>query len=621
MPRGRPPHASEVMLGAVANTTTSVAYAPDEMLVSLAVGGLAGFALAPWAGLAIAVTLSLLVVSLHYARRAGTRDVALITTRLGRPASALAAAALLLDYLLVIAVSVSAAAGFLLAGLPALHGHRLVVALLLLAVLLVGHGVDHRLRRRLLVVGVWAYGSVLALLVLVGGAQWAGGALPPAPSAGLEPAEQALWATGALGGGLLLLRAVAAGSVALAGVETLGSAPRRARPGGQAGPWRAPAAVWGLLSLTGLVGVLVLARVSDVRFVADPARQLLRDGAPVGTGYHQDPVIGQVTQVVFHEVPTLAALAALIIAAVLALAAGSALGRLPVLAADLVDQGWLPRPQRHSTRRLRGDWVAAPLVALLLVGSGAGTARLVPLYLVAVLVLLGLLQAAAQREWSGRLTELREPRARRYAVRARAATSAGLALTFVLLAVVAVSRFLDGVWLVLGVLLLVSVMMGAVNTHYRQSEEALVTTASDAERPVPPRVHSLVLVSRLDRATMRALAYARAARPARLEALCVPGGPAAAEELRRAWQGAALPVPLVELAGATSSAVVEHVERVRQEQPRALLMVYLPQVATARRWQRLLHDRGLARLSRRLARVPRTVVVPVIWQLPEQEAS
>jgi hypothetical protein len=202
--------------------------------------------------------------------------------------------------------------------------------------------------------------------------------------------------------------------------------------------------------------------------------------------------------------------------------------------------------------------------------------------------------------------------------RSRAINAFGFVMTAVVLLIVLVTKFGHGAWITLLLMGVLFVTMRAIRVHYQQVARDLVVADPSASRALPSRVHGIVLVSKVHEATMRAVAYARATRPSRLEAVTVDIDPEETAALRRAWEELDLPVPLTVLDSPfreITRPVVDYVRSVRRASPRDLVVVFVPEYVVSRWWEQALHNQSALRLKSRLLFTPGVVLASVPFQL------
>jgi len=622
--RGAPTLPKRVALPVFASDAlSSVAYAPDEILLTLALAGVGAVTLSPWVGLAVLVVLVTVVASYRQNVRAypsGGGDYEVVTTNLGPRAGVAAGSALLVDYVLTVAVSASAAAHYVSAAAPVLGGREeaLAAGLVVLVTLASLRGASTGGRGFALV--TYLFMLAVGLVAVVGGVRHLTGTLRPAESAAWEVVPQAGDGLVGVAGALLVLRAFASGCAALTGVEAISNnVPAFREPKS-----RNAAATLGVLGAVGVVllgSTILLARATGVRYVEDPATQLRIDGAPPPEGFRQVPVLGQIARTVLDGAPWLAVVVTLVIALILVLAANTAFTGFPVLASILAKDGYLPRQLRTRGDRLvySNGILTLGLGALALVlVLDASVTRLIQLYIVGVFLSFTLGQLGMVRHWSRALRTEPEGRERVRMARARVVNAVGLGMTGTVLLVVLVTKFTHGAWITVLAMLAVAGVMTWVHRYYERVTAELAIDPDPAEqRALPSRVHAIVLVSRLHKPTLRAISYARATRPSVLEAVTVALDQEEVASLLEQWEALDLPVPLKVIDSPyreLARPFVGYVRSVRREGPRDVVVVYVPEYAVRRWWERLLHNQSTLRIKMALALVPGVVVAAVPWQ-------
>jgi amino acid transporter len=599
---------------------SSVAYAPAQILMALSAAGGAAYGYAPWVAVGVVLVLLMVVASYRQtvcAYPSGGGDYEVASRNLGGRAGLLVASALLVDYLLTVAVSISAAVDNLGAIVPPVAERRTAVAVaaigLLVAINLRG------VRPRGLVAALPTYAFLAGTLALVGWGLWriAG------RGEQLRAASADLTVTGGvvLGGGLtglalvvLLARAFSSGSVALTGMQTLANQVPAFQPPKSRNAATALLTV-GLISGGLLLAVVALARLTGVQYVERPGTQI----AGAGPGYVQPPVTAQLAETVFDGVPAVGYLVLAATVLVLTLAANTTFGGFPGLGAVLASDRYLPR-QLHT----RGDRLAFSNGVLLL-GAGAtvlvvafqaDVVTLIHLYIVGVFVALTLSQLGMVRHWNRVLRTERDQPARRRINRSRLTNGFGAALTGVVLAVILVAKFNRGAWISVAMMVVLYLLMRGIRRHYDQVAAEL---APLGQRPVlPARNHAIVLVSQLHQPTMRALAYAKATRPDTLTAVTVNVDSADTQLLLAEWEGRGLGVPLTVVDSPyreITRPIIDYVRSVRRSSPRDVVTVFFPEYVVGRWWENLLHNQSVLRLRSRLRFEPGVMVTSVPWQL------
>ncbi len=435
---------------------SSVAYAPDEIFLTLAFAGSAAYIASPWVGVFVAFVMGVVVMSYRqnvHAYPSGGGDYEVATTNLGVPAGLGVASALLVDYVLTVAVSVSSGAQYASSAIPALREHEatfaVVVVVLLTAVNLRG------VRESGTALAVPTYAFMVAILGMAayGWYRLVAGTLPAVESSELTVVPLPDYEQGMIGLGwaFLLLRAFSSGCAALTGVEAISNGvPAFRRPKSRNAA--TTLAMLGAIAVVMMLSMIVLAQKMHIRYVEEPATQLLRDGVPVGPDYEQNPVIGQIARALFADVPVIFYFVAAVTGLILVLAANTAFNGFPVLGSILARDNLLPR-QLHT----RGDrlafsngilTLAAGAIALIL-AFDAEVTKLIQLYIVGVFIAFTLSQAGMVRHWTALLRTETEPAVRRRMIRSRAVNAVGVSVTGLVLIIVMITKFVHGAYLAL----------------------------------------------------------------------------------------------------------------------------------------------------------------------------
>ena len=604
---------------------SSVAYAPDEILLTLALAGTTALVVSPWVGLAVVTVMLVVVLSYRqnvHAYPSGGGDYEVVTTNLGSTAGVTVASALLVDYVLTVAVSISSGAQYLASAVPLLAGHEVAVAVSVITVLAIVNLRGVRESGTAFAIPTYLYMAVLGLLVAAGAVRELTGTLGEAPSAALDLSTAGHYDAGLTGlaGAFLVLRAFSSGCAALTGIEAISNGvPAFERPKSRNAA--TTLLLLGGIAATMLLGVVWLAVRTGVKYVEDPATQLLAGGVPVGDSYQQQPSIVQLAQTVFDGAGPLIVLTAAVTGLILLLAANTAFNGFPLLASVLARDGFLPKQLHSRGDRLaysNGIIVLAVGAIVLVVAFDAQVTRLIQLYIVGVFISFTLSQLGMIRHWSRHLRTETDRAARSTMIRARVINTVGLAMTGTVLVVVIITKFTHGAWITLLIMALFFAVMNAIRRHYEGIAEDLAMDDYSAATALPSRVHALVLVSKVHEPTLRAVSYARATRPSSLEALTVDIDHDATIALRQAWLAARVPVPLTVLATPyreITRPIMEYVRAVRRSSPRDVVVVYVPEYVVSHWWERLLHNQTALWLKSRLLFTPGVVIASVPFHL------
>ncbi|MHA7281242.1 APC family permease [Arthrobacter sp. MDT2-2] len=614
-----------------ASALSSVAYAPDEILLTLALAGVASVAISPWVGLAVIAVLLVVVASYRQAVRAypsGGGDYEIAKRNIGPIAGTTVASALMIDYLLTVAVSVSAAAQYLVSLAPALEDLRIALAVVGVAVLVLLNlrGITRGVRARAVV--TYAFLAGILALCATGTVQALSGTLAPAPSAQFEIVPDAALDAGLVGlaGALLILRAFSAGAAALTGLEgPVSNVPRFEAPQGRNAA--TTLLILGVVSSAMLAGVLYLANATRVHVVQDPAAQLLLDGRPVPDDYIQAPVVSQLARTVFDAGSPAFYLVVVATALVLMLAGHAAFNGFPVLASILATDGYLPRQLRTRGDRLtfsNGILALGLGAVVLILVFRADVTALVQLYIVGVFVSFTGGQLGLILHWS-RVLHSTVGKQDRWKVRkSRAINTLGFGLTAAVLAVILVTKFGHGAWIAVLAMAILFAVMRSIKKHYDAVDEELAIDDAVRLRALPSRVHAVILVSHVRKPVLRALAFARASRPSRLDAITVDVDPEQTRRTLADWEKHEIPVPITVLASPyrdTITPILEYIRMIRRDAPRDLIVVYIPEYVVGKWWEQLVHNQTALRIKTRLHFVPGVMVASVPWQLASSDAA
>jgi amino acid transporter len=602
---------------------SSVAYATQEVLVVLTLGGLAYLYLTPYLAAGVVVLLTVVVLSyrqLVHAYPSGGGDYQVASQNLGRRSGVVVASALLVDYVLTVAVSVSAGVDNIISAFTGLADHRIALALGFVAFLTAMslRGVRESGR----IFAVPTYGFLLGILTMIayGVFQAATGDAPQAESAALEllPEEGGVGLTG-LAFVFFALRAFASGCTALTGVEVIANGvPAFRKPKSRNAA--TTLALMGGLAMTMFVGITTLAILTDVRYVETPEEQL----GGFAEGDVQRSVIAQVSAAVFGDGTFPFFYVQAMTAGILILAANTAFNGFPLLGSILAQDRYLPRQLHTRGDRLvysNGILLLATFAGLLIVVFEANVTRLIQLYIIGVFTAFTFGQAGMVRHWNGVLAgPALDPARRSKALRSRAINAVGCSLTGTVLIIVTVTKFTRGAYIVLLAMPVLYVLMRAIHRHYEQVAEEL--EPEDEVLPLPSRNHAIVLVSKVHAPTLRALSYARATRPHDVTALSVAVDPEESRLLQEQWDRRELPVPLTIIDSPyreITRPILDYVRDIRLQSPRDVVTVYIPEYVVGRWWEQLLHNQSALRLKGRLLFQPGVMVTSVPYQLRSSE--
>lgn len=606
---------------------SSVAYATQEILLVLTLGGLAYLYLAPWAAAAVVVLLAVVVASYRQVVRAypsGGGSYAVASRNLGPGAGLAVASALMVDYVMTVAVSVAAGVDNIISAVPALGPYRVAVNLGFVALLTAMNLRGVRESGRLFAVPAYLFVAGVLSMVVIGLLQTAFGHAPVAESAGwqihAEPGEAGLTGMALV---LLALRAFASGCTALTGVEAISNGVPAFKPPKSRNA-ATTMAVMGGLSISMFAGITALALIADVRYAEDTC-QLVGFPGDCATG-SQRTVIAQLAAAVFGGTDTvmffyIQAATAL----VLILAANTAFNGFPMLAAILAEHRYLPRQLHTRGDRLafsNGIVILAVVAGTLIFAFDGSVTRLVQLYILGVFTSFTLSQAGMVRHWNGELARVTDSAQRRQIHRSRAINAVGGCLTALVLVVVLVTKFTHGAYLVVIAMPVLFAMMRGIRRHYDRVARELRPKPGGIV--LPHRTHAVVLVSQLHQPTLRALGYAKVTRPDTLTALTADVSEQEVSVLRAEWEERRIPVPLTVVSSPyrdITGSVLEYIARLHREHPQDLIAVYIPEYVVGHWWEHLLHNQSALRLKARLLFQRGVMVTSVPWQLDSSDRA
>ncbi|MGZ4794749.1 MAG: APC family permease [Acidimicrobiia bacterium] len=576
---------------------SSTAYATEEILFVTALGtsslALGLNSMIP-ISIAVAIILAIVITSYRqtiFAYPSGGGSYVVSRENLGEIPSLVAGASLLVDYILTVAVSISAGVAAIVS-IPALRDfadYRVQICLLLIALITIANLRGIKESGRIFAVPTYIYIVTLTALVGYGLYRVYFGHIGHVPFN-----RQEFDGTRAVGGTLgvfLLLKGFSSGAVALTGVEAISNGvPAFRRPESKNA---ATTLMWmGIILGSLFFGVSVLAHHVH----------------PYPS--HDQTVFSQMGLLVFGDGPIYVVLQ-IATAAILTLAANTAYADFPRLSSIIAHDRYLPRQLANRGDRLvfsNGVLVLAGAAALLIIAFGGLTNLLIPLYAVGVFASFTLSQTGMVRHHQ----KEREPRWKLNSV----VNGVGAATTFVILIVIASTKFTNGAWVVIVVIPFIILLFKSIHTHYARVEEGL--TAEVGYRPRPMNHTVVVLVGSVHRGVLEALAYAKSMRPTRLLAVTVVSDEDEQEKIARDWSHFGIDVPLEivfspyrELA----RPVLRFVDELDAQHANDIVTVVIPEFVVGSWWGQLLHNQSALFLKGRLLFRKGTVVTSVPYHV------
>ena len=598
---------------------SSVSYATEEVLLALGAGGVAYLTSTPW--IAAGVVLLFMVITASYRQTVreypqGGGDYTVAHENVSKNAGLVAASALMIDYVLTVAVSISAGVYAIASAFPDSQfatDHRVGIALgfITFITLMNLRGV----KEAGTFFAIPTYGFVIGIMgmLVVGLFKVATGVEMQAQSATLDLPHGEFVGLASV---FLLLRAFSSGCTALTGVEAIANGvPAFKKP--QSENAAKTLLMMSTIAITMFVGITTLAMATDARVNPDH-----------GGGEALPSVVSQIAAAVFGGKTVPFYYVQFFTAAILVLAANTAYQDFPRLASILAQDRYLPRQLHNRGDRLvfsNGVVALAGFAALLVIAFDAEVTRLIQLYIVGVFVSFTLGQGGMVLRWTRKLRAADlTPEVRGQMQRARAINAVGSATTAVVLVIVLFSKFTHGAWIVVVAMPILFLIMKAISAHYARVAKELRHAST---RPVLfARNHAVVLVSQVHNPTLRALNYAKSIKAHTLTALYVEVDEAESKKLQDEWERAGIDVPLKVIASPyreITKPVLDYIRRLRQEAgDRDVVTVIIPEYVVGKWWEQLLHNQSALRIKAFLLFQPGVMVTSVPWHLssaPEPE--
>ena len=570
---------------------SSVAYATEEILRVLTIGGAAALSLVTPIGAVIALTLAVVAFSYRQTIHAypnGGGAYIVSKDNLGRVPSLIAAASLLIDYVLTVAVSVAAGVAAVTSAFPQWSPYRVELSLGFVAILMVGNLRGVRESARIFAVPTYFFIVSVLSMIGVGALRYSLGMLSPADAA--TAAANTLPATGMLTT-FALLTAFSNGCTAMTGVEAVSNGVPAFTPP-ESRNAAATLVTMAMLAITMFMGITLLAHAYGV------------------VPNDVDTVISQVARRTFGSGTILYFAVQAATMLILVLAANTAYADFPRLSSIVARDKFLPRQFMNQGDRLafsNGILILSALAGLLLAVFGGDTHALIPLYMIGVFVSFTLSQAGMVVHWR---------RARGAGWKTSAAINGfGALVTGVVLLIVAATKAAEGAWIII---LMIPILVGIFDITRRHYDHVASELTLRGWHPEPIGQHVVIVpIGGIQRAVVKALRYARTLSPD-VRALYVEIDPGATAPLRQQWtewgQGADL-VVLESPYRSLMEPLLEYIEAIQRADPAGYVTVILPEFVPERLWQHLLHNQHALLIKGALLFKPNVVVTSVPFHL------
>jgi amino acid transporter len=580
---------------------SSSAYATEEILLVLLLAGTAAFT---WSvPVALAIVALIIIVSLSYTQVIrgypnGGGSYAVARENLGTIPSLVAGSSLVVDYTLTVAVSTAAGVAAIVSAIPELHDARVPLALASVGVLTLGNLRGIRESGTLFAVPAYFFVASVSIMLVTGVVRLALGhdVTAGVPSETIEEGTQAVTL-------FLVLRAFSSGAAALTGIEAISNGVPTFKP---------PEARNANITLG------IMATILAIFFIGITFLGYQLDAVPS----EKVTVIAQVADGVFNGGPMfyVVQLATMLI---LLLAANTSFAGLPSLGSVMAKDRFLPHQFAYRGDRLAFSYGIVFLGAAsmgLLVIFGADTHRLIPLYAVGVFIGFTLSQAGMVRHWLGDSS--------RSARLSLAINVVGVIATGLVTVIIAATKFVDGAWLTLAAIALLTFFFSRIHGHYAHVEKLLKVGAAPLGPPAPQRSMApgtdgyrgrpvILPVDQVNQATLRALDYARTISD-RVTAVHITDELEAGERLRAEWEAVVPDTPFVPVESPYRSFItpmVNYIDEIDRVDPGAYITVVLPEYIPAHFWEGILHNQSSVHLKNALRARPNTIIISVPYHL------
>ncbi len=597
---------------------SSVAYGPQEMLMILTLGGAAMLSFAPWIAAMVVLLLTVIVLSYRKvvaAYPSGGGDYEVAKKNIGEKSALVVASALLLDYVMTVAVSIASGVDNLISAFPMLNDFRVELAIgfivFLCAINLRGvreSGAAFAVPTYLFIASVFIMFGVGIFRILSG------------ESITAVSAEYSVHAIENVQAGglifvLLLLRGFASGSAALTGIEAIANGVPAFRVP-KIKNAQTTMSLMGITAITMLVGIVSFALISGVRYI-ESAEQLSGVQREAFLSAPQPSVIAQLGLAIFGDGNIMFFILQGATAAVLLLAANTAFNGFPLLSSVLAKDGYAPKALLTRGDRLvfSNGMISLTLAAVAIeLIYQANVSALIQLYVLGVFTSFTIGQIGMLRHWKRGKADgsisAKEARS------GRLINGFGATMTASVLVIVTLTKFTHGAWLVFIIMPVLYWVMYNTGRYYKtiNNEIALdenTKFGSDGD-------YAVVLMDKLSKPQLKALDYAISVKHDKLDVIHIASDPERAEAFKQEWKAFGMKVPLKIIESPYrefSAPLIEYLENHRERYGRERIAVYMPKLIVGHWWEHIFHNHRANRISRRLMFVHGTMLVTVPWRL------
>jgi amino acid transporter len=596
---------------------SSVAYAPQELLMILMLGGLSFLSFAPGVALVVVILLIVVVVSFRQLIKAypsGGGDYEVAHKNLGEKAGLVVASALLVDYVMTVAVSVASGVDNIISAFPALNNVRVELAVFFIVLLAAVNLRGVRESSKAFALPTYIFVGSVFVMVVVALARTALGHPPIAESAGYGVHADQLSQAAFI---LLLLRAFSSGCSALTGVEAISNGVPAFRTPKIKNAQKTLVYMM-VIAIVLFVGLISVALISRVHYAEVPCDLI---GWKDCASQPQRSLIAQIASSVFgnNSIPFFIIQATT--AAVLLLAANTAFNGFPLLASVLARDKYAPKSLQTRGDRLiysNGVIVLSLAAAVIVIVFRASVTNLIQLYIIGVFVSFTLGQVGMVVHWT-KLLRIRSSD-RGSVLRSRGINAVGAVMTFVVLIVVTITKFTHGAYIVFIIMPILYVLLLGINRYYRDVDKEIEPDPTTTFGALGD--HAVVLVGRMQKPVLKALDYAIAAKHSSIEAVHVSIDDAETAKLEMQWIDQNIEIPLRVIASPyrdISMPLIRYLKGRRGEHGAEVITVYTPLYVVGHWWEQVLHNHKSRRIQHKLMLVHGVVLAIVPWLLDSSE--
>lgn len=572
------------------NAISSVAYGTEEILLVLVLAGAAAVAWSIPVSLAILFLVLVLTISYRqiiYEYPEGGGAYVVAKTNLGEKPALVAAAALMIDYVLTVAVSVAAGVAAITSAIPDLFTHRETLGLVAIIFMVIMNLRGVRESGKFFAVPTYFAIGALGLLVVAGTMKPFFFATVP-PSAGSVTPDKAMESLTLF----LILRSFAAGCSAVTGMEVISNGVKAFRHPESKNA--ATTMIWMSAILASLfMGVSWMAYHYGLLPKADETIMSQLARLTFGTG------------AIYYAIQIATMM-------LLVLAANSAFAGFPHLASILARDGFMPHQMATFGDRLvfsNGIIILGFLAGLLLVIFRGDAHALIPLYAIGVFVSFTLSQSGMVRRWLVK----KGPHWRKKLI----VNGIGAVTTGVATIIIASTKFMHGAWIVFLLVTILILMFQGIRSHYKAVAEQIALDRRGTRPPLPRRNIVIIPISGLNRAVVRAVDFARS-RPGEIRAIYVDLDPEESAKVKIQWAQWGGGINLIALASPYRSvlgSLIEYIEEILEKEPNTWVTVVIPEILPARWWQNILHNQRAFMLKAALLFKERVILIDVPFHL------